>query len=180
MTDLLLVRFDWPANDAVLLPRDARSGTPIVIARSVEGNLGYAWLEVRARADTTAAALAGGLGAAAPRRLTCLRRIDGAAAGGPAPFRYVVETDVEPDHEADFNAWYDEEHLAGLAGVPGTVSAARYRDAQGSPRYHACYDLEHLDVLGCPAWLAVRATPWSDRVRPRFVNTRRTMFRVRA
>jgi len=32
--------------------------------------------------------------------------------------------------------------------------------------------------VGSTAWLAVRATPWSDRVRLRFVNTKRTMFRI--
>jgi hypothetical protein len=51
--------------------------------------------------------------------------------------------DVLPGSEADFDPWYEQEHLPGLASVPGTV----------------------------------RATPWSDRVRPTFVNTRRTMFR---
>ena len=42
-------------------------------------------------------------------------------------FRYVVETDVAPEAEADLNDWYDHEHLAGLAAVPGTVQAWRYR-----------------------------------------------------
>ena len=27
---------------------------------------------------------------------------------------------VAPEAEEDFNAWYDEEHLPALAGVPGT------------------------------------------------------------
>lgn len=53
----------------------------------------------------------------------------------------------------------------------------RYRDVDGHPRYLACYDLVRPEILGSPPWLAVRATPWSDRVRPTFVNTRRTMFR---
>jgi len=26
-------------------------------------------------------------------------------------------------------------------------------------------------------WLAVRGTPWSSRVRPHFIHTRRTMYR---
>ena len=67
------------------------------------------------------------------------------------------------------------EHLAGLASVPGTVRAARYRDAIGHPRYHACYDLVQPQILDSPAWLAVRATPWSDRVRPTFVRPRAAM-----
>lgn len=80
-------------------------------------------------------------------------------------------------HDDDLNAWYAQEHLPGLASVAGTVRAARYLDAAGSPRYYACYDLASPEALGSPAWLAVRGTAWSARVRPAFRNTRRTMFR---
>lgn len=112
-----------------------------------------------------------------PTRHTCTQRLAGAAAGAEAPWLYVVETDVLPGHEADFNAWYDQEHLAGLAAVPGTVSAARLLDPQGHPRYHACYELARREAFNSPAWLAVRGTAWSSRVRPAFRNTTRTMFR---
>lgn len=111
------------------------------------------------------------------RRLACLQEVQGASAGQVASHHYVVETDVLPEFEDDLNAWYAQEHLPGLAAVPGTVRAARYIDAAGSPRYYACYDLAAAETLGSPEWLAVRATPWSSRVRPAFRNTRRTMFR---
>lgn len=101
----------------------------------------------------------------------------GQAAGQPAPWHYVVATDVLPEHEADFNAWYETEHAPGLAAVPGTVQASRWLCEGESPRYHACYDLAHERAFGSPAWLAVRATDWSSRVRPHFRHTRRTMFR---
>lgn len=111
------------------------------------------------------------------RRLSCVQHLDGASSGVPASFHYVVETDVLPQQEEDLDAWYSQEHLPGLAAVPGTVRAARFVDATGSPRYYACYDLVTPDTLGSPPWLAVRATAWSSRVRPAFRNTRRTMFR---
>jgi hypothetical protein len=98
----------------------------------------------------------------------------GASSGAASAYHYVVESDVLPAHEDGFNAWYDHEHLPGLAAVPGTVRAARYISAAGAPRYYAC--LDSLDTLGSAAWLAVRATTWSSRVRPGFCNTRRTMF----
>jgi hypothetical protein len=110
-------------------------------------------------------------------RLQCLKTLHGASTGEVAPYHYVVETDVLTEHEDDLNAWYEQEHLPGLASVPGTVRAARYLDAAGAPRYYACYDLASPDILGSPAWLAVRGTAWSARVRPAFRNTRRTMFR---
>jgi hypothetical protein len=117
------------------------------------------------------------LPAATLARLVLLQDIAGASAGADAPFHYVVETDVRPESEADLDAWYEREHLPGLAAVPGTVRAMRFRNVHGSPRYHACYDLARTEALGSPPWLAVRATAWSDRVRPAFYNTSRTMFR---
>ena len=92
-------------------------------------------------------------------------------------FHYVVEMDVEPAQEDDLNAWYDKEHMPGLAACPGTVRARRFRNSGGSPRYHSCYDLTRTETLGSPPWLAVRHTPWSDRVRPHFRNVKRTMFK---
>jgi hypothetical protein len=91
-------------------------------------------------------------------------------------FHYVVEMDVVPAHEEDLNAWYDKEHMPGLAACPGTVRARRFRNPDGSPRYHSCYDLTRTETLGSEPWLAVRQTAWSDRVRPHFRNIRRTMF----
>ena len=115
-------------------------------------------------------------GASEWTRLACLQQVHGASAGEVASHHYVVETDVLPEFEDELNAWYAQEHLPGLAAVPGTIRAARYIDATGSPRYYACYDLAGVHPLASAEWLAVRATPWSARVRPAFRNTRRTMF----
>lgn len=102
---------------------------------------------------------------------------EGASAGHEIFWHCVVETDVQPEAEADFNDWYDREHLPGLAAVPGTVRAQRYRTLFGQPAYYAAYDLRTQDTLGSPAWLKVRGTDWSSRVRPKFMNTGRSMFR---
>jgi hypothetical protein len=162
MQDIWVQRFPWPgeAGHLTALPAGAQ------VWRSVEGDWGCSYL-----ADAPPTEDAGWT------PLLCHLVLQGAAAGSAVGCHYVVETDVLPEHESEFNAWYDQEHLPGLAGVPGTVRAARYVRHTGSPRYYACYDLESLDVLGCDAWLAVRATAWSSRVRPLFRNTRRTMYR---
>jgi len=101
----------------------------------------------------------------------------GTSRGEASPFHYIVETDVVAAHEADLNAWYDSEHMPGLAACPGSVRARRFRNPDSSPRYHSCYDLARTETLGSEPWLAVRDTAWSDRVRPHFRNTKRTMFR---
>lgn len=104
--------------------------------------------------------------------------VPGASAGLAGAWHYVVETDVKPQAENDFNDWYQNEHLPGLASVPGTVLAVRLKNPQGSPRYHACYLLHTREAFGSEPWLAVRATDWASQVRPNFMNTKRTMFTV--
>src|SRR5262245_42126282 len=62
---------------------------------------------------------------------------------------------VAPEAEADFNAWYDEEHLPALTRVPGTLAARRYRSTEtegGSHRYLALYHLESPAVTQGAAW----------------------------
>jgi hypothetical protein len=104
------------------------------------------------------------------------------ATGAEAPFLYTVEQDVAPEHEAELNAWYAEEHLPRLAAVPGVLSARRFvaSDAATSPRYLAAYRLERREVFESPAWIEARETPWTLRARTYFRNTRRTMRRLTA
>ena len=151
-----------------LLDVDATVATPLppgaMAWRSLDGTL------LRCYAHTEAAPTM------AWTLLQPLQSIAGASNGVPFSHHYVVEADVAPAHEHDFNDWYEQEHLPGLAAVPGTVRAARYRRAHGAPRFLACYDLLSPQVLEHPQWLAVRHTAWSARIRPLFMNPRRTMF----
>ena len=34
---------------------------------------------------------------------------------------------IAPEHEAEFNEWYDKEHIPALAAVPGVLCARRFR-----------------------------------------------------
>ena len=111
-------------------------------------------------------------------RLTQVMSLEGAQDQGVAQFHYVVETDVENGWLDEVSRWYDIEHMPGLSRVPGCVNAKRYINQDTGPYSLACYDLLAPEVLGCPEWLAVRGTAWSDVARPHFVNTRRNMFKV--
>lgn len=153
------------------------------VNRSLDAAELYAYLFLREPVDAAPATLGAELarvaGAQAVEavRLACLQDLRGAAHGEAVVFHYVVETDVVPEAEPDLNDWYDVEHLPGLAAVPGTIRALRFLNLDGAPRYHSCYELVAQETLGSPAWLAVRHTAWSDRVRPNFRNTKRTLFR---
>ena len=77
---------------------------------------------------------------------------------------------VVPEAEADFNAWYDEEHIPRLSRVPGCLSARRFRIvsavSEGSHRYLALYHLESPEVCASKAWEEAAVTPWTLRIRP--------------
>ncbi len=75
-------------------------------------------------------------------------------------------TDVDPEHEAEFNRWYDEEHIQRLLSVPGFLSAGRYVALRGGPKYLAMYELEAPSVLRASAFLdELRFKPSPRRTR---------------
>jgi hypothetical protein len=78
-----------------------------------------------------------------------------------------VWTDISAHIEADFNRWYDEEHLAERAGILGFLNARRYVSLQGTPKYVALYDTVDARVLRSDPYLKVlnNTTPWTLRMR---------------
>jgi len=155
----------------------------VTVNLGLDGAELYAYLALREAAEVASAPLAAELaratGASAVEvvQLARLQDLRGASHGAPPVFHYVVETDVVPEAERDLNDWYNVEHMPGLAAVPGTIRTQRFLNLDGAPRYHSCYELVSQETLGSAPWLAVRHTAWSDRVRPNFRNTKRTMFR---
>ena len=85
----------------------------------------------------------------------------------------MVWADVPADKEAEFNRWYNEEHLAERLAVPGFLSAARYEAVKGGPKHLAYYELESPAVLESPAYKRVQQnpTPWTKRSSPEVVGT---------
>jgi len=90
-----------------------------------------------------------------------------------------VWTGIAPEAEAEFNEWYNTEHIPQLLGVPGFLSARRYQAADGKSRYLALYELADENVLGSEAFLKVREHPteWTRRMLPFFRNPERGVFR---
>lgn len=102
----------------------------------------------------------------------------GSAAGQSPHFHYVVETTPEKGWRKEISKWYDQEHMPGLAAVPGCIHTVRMINLDDGPRSIACYDLVDKSVMGSAEWLKVRHTAWSDRCRPHFTKTKRNMFEV--
>ncbi|MGJ7528017.1 hypothetical protein [Variovorax sp. GB1P17] len=82
-----------------------------------------------------------------------------------------VASDVDAADDADFNRWYDKEHVEERARIPGFLSGARYFSLEGGRKYLGLYRTESLAVFGSPGYRAAfeKQTPWSivnlDRMR---------------
>jgi hypothetical protein len=84
--------------------------------------------------------------------------------------------DIDSEHEAEFERWYNEEHLPDRANCPGFLSARRFRAIEGGPKYMALYDLAGPEVLESEAYRRIRTTPWTRAMEPRFKNFKRNIY----
>jgi hypothetical protein len=84
---------------------------------------------------------------------------------------------VDPAHEAEFNEWYDHEHVPALSAVPGVLSAHRFKDQAGTHRHLALYHLKTPEVAMGDAWKNAASSAWTDRLRPHFRDHVRILSR---
>lgn len=98
------------------------------------------------------------------------------------PGLLAVWNDIAAEDEAEFNAWYDGEHVPERLGVPGIRNARRYRDADAPLSYAAFYDTESLATLAAPEYLERLAhpTPRTQKIMPRFRNMTRAACEIAA
>jgi len=82
----------------------------------------------------------------------------------------VASMNVDPEAEAEFNEWYNNEHLPQLGAVPGVLTARRFQSAGPGieKKYLALYHLASADVSRSDAWSTAANTPWSAKMRPHF------------
>ncbi|MBF2714093.1 hypothetical protein GOZ80_18400 [Agrobacterium vitis] len=84
-----------------------------------------------------------------------------------SPFLYAVFFSVPADSEADFNAWYDAEHVPMLLGCAEWLGCRRYRIVSGAPEnftHIALHHLKDLSALDSPERARARRTEWRDRL----------------
>ena len=87
---------------------------------------------------------------------------------------FLVYTDIDSQHETEFNDWYNSEHIPELLAVPGILAAARYEATKGGPKYLAVYELETADVVKTPDFTDRKRTPWGERMSPSVIGSNRT------
>jgi hypothetical protein len=92
----------------------------------------------------------------------------------------LTSMDIDPSDEADFNRWYDREHLEERVAIPGFLEARRYVAHRGSPKYLCLYSTETFEVLDSPVYRTVLKNPtaWSSANFARFKNMIRAVARI--
>ena len=92
----------------------------------------------------------------------------------------LTSMDIDPANEADFNRWYDREHLEERVAIEGFLEARRYVAHTGSPKFLFLYSTKTVDVLDSPAYRARLAnpTPWSVKTMAGFKNMIRAVARI--
>ncbi|WP_194724236.1 DUF4286 family protein [Noviherbaspirillum malthae] len=92
-----------------------------------------------------------------------------------------IWTDIDPEHELDFNRWYDREHMQERVAIPGFQSARRFAAAGNCPRpYLALYYTDGIDTFHSDAYRTAFAnqTAWSLENFKRMRGTQRRVGRL--
>jgi hypothetical protein len=92
----------------------------------------------------------------------------------------LTSMDIDPSDDAEFNRWYDREHLEERVAIDGFLEARRYIAHQGSPKYLSLYSTETFEVLDSPAYRTALAnqTDWSKANIAHFKNMIRAVARI--
>lgn len=92
----------------------------------------------------------------------------------------LTSMDIDSLHEAEFNRWYDREHLEERVAIDGFLEARRYVAHDGKPKYLSLYSTATFEVLESPAYSKALAnqTDWSKANIARFQNMIRGVARI--
>jgi hypothetical protein len=92
----------------------------------------------------------------------------------------LTSMNVDAVHEAEFNRWYDREHLEERVAIPGFLEARRYVAHDGNPKYLSLYSTETFEVLDSPTYRTALAnqTAWSKANIANFKDMIRGVSRI--
>ncbi len=92
----------------------------------------------------------------------------------------LTSMDIDALDEAEFNRWYDREHLEERVAIEGFLEARRYIAHQASPKYLCLYSTRTIDALDSPAYRTRLANPteWSKKTMAGFRNMIRAVARI--
>lgn len=92
-----------------------------------------------------------------------------------------IWNDIDPEIEAEYEAWYQRDHLRDRVGTPGFKSCRRYERILGDGRrYFTFSDIESVDVIKADTYAERLRNPteWTRRIMPHFRNLIRVVADV--
>jgi hypothetical protein len=88
----------------------------------------------------------------------------------------VVQVEIDPADDEEFNRWYDEEHVPEKLATPGFISARRFRVHSGESRYLVIYELENALAATSPAYMGQDPTEWGRSIMARWKTWNRDVW----
>lgn len=94
----------------------------------------------------------------------------------------VTSMNITDENEAEFNLWFDKEHLEERAGIPGFESARRYIACAADRKYLSVYTTDPFSVLGGEDYHHVLANPTQRSVenQANFIDPGRIVAHIEA
>jgi hypothetical protein len=92
----------------------------------------------------------------------------------------LTSMNIDATHEAEFNRWYDREHLEERVAIDGFLEARRYVAQIGKPKYLSLYSTATFEALDSEAYRTAleNQTKWSKANINRFKNMIRAVARI--
>src|SRR6187397_651964 len=92
----------------------------------------------------------------------------------------LTSMNIDAADEAEFNRWYDRQHLEERVAIDGFLEARRYVARDGRLKYLSLYSTKTFEVLDSPAYRTALAnqTDWSKANIARFKNMIRAVARI--
>ena len=91
-----------------------------------------------------------------------------------------VATNIDAADEADFNQWYDYEHVEERVAISGFLSGIRYQAVDAERQYLGLYETESLEAFTSADYHAAftRQTAWSVKNLNKMVNPMRRVCAI--
>jgi hypothetical protein len=103
---------------------------------------------------------------------------------GEAPERHAsrattVRFDPPAEVEAEFNDWYDKDHVPSLVAVPGMHCGRRYKKRWGEgAQYLALYEFDDESIPASDAWKKAADSEWTRQILPKLGPMKRARHRL--
>lgn len=98
----------------------------------------------------------------------------------------VIGHDISPEHEDEYHAWYETEHIPIHLQLPGFLHAYRFVAIQdellpgnevNGPKYITMYEVENETAFRTPEYEMSRQSPWTHWMRRFYTQCFRSIFR---